>query len=293
VTLGETLAKLAEPLAVGDHPGDPRPFWDRLDAVVGRDRWCDDYHSVGAFVACRLRVEFGDKQSIVRVGCAETPDQAFERAALKLGIGRDGAAAAEPPETKFADTAPAAAPHLPSREDGRGRPTSGKGLFRWAKRIEEDHHVGMVKYLNEWAKLQGEGAKAWPFKMVEWNAGQVEQGVREALRKLASQGITIADPPSSGQVDMTGPVGIREGDPLGDLKRFIRAAGWQFARQRLGLPSSSPLRPQETLAEINRVSAEIKGDSIVGLTDLTNRLLLENILDHFNAETEALAAAKG
>jgi hypothetical protein len=61
------------------------------------------------------------------------------------------------------------------------RPRSGKALFAWTKKQEERHEVGLLKYLNNWAKLQ-----EFPGRMVDWDAEQVSLAYREAVRKLQS-----------------------------------------------------------------------------------------------------------
>jgi hypothetical protein len=65
----------------------------------------------------------------------------------------------------------------------RGAPRTGKALFAWTKDMEEKYEVGLLKYLNNWAKLQ-----EFPGRMVEWDAEQVALAYREATRKLASIG---------------------------------------------------------------------------------------------------------
>ena len=39
--------------------------------------------------------------------------------------------------------------------------------------------MGLLKYLNQWAKLQD-----FPGRMVDWNADQVTLGYHEAIRKI-------------------------------------------------------------------------------------------------------------
>jgi hypothetical protein len=66
------------------------------------------------------------------------------------------------------------------KEGGEGRPPqSGKALFAWCKSAEEQHHVGMLKYLNGFGKLQ-----EFPARMVDWNREQVGLAYAEGLRKL-------------------------------------------------------------------------------------------------------------
>ena len=49
------------------------------------------------------------------------------------------------------------------------------------KEQEQRHEVGLLKYLNGWAKLQ-----EFPGRMVDWDADQVSQAYSEAVRKLQS-----------------------------------------------------------------------------------------------------------
>ena len=62
-----------------------------------------------------------------------------------------------------------------------GPPRSGKALFAWTKEQEQKYDVGLLKYLNEWAKLQG-----FPGRMVDWASDQVAVAYAEAEKKLAS-----------------------------------------------------------------------------------------------------------
>lgn len=60
-------------------------------------------------------------------------------------------------------------------------PQSGKALFAWTKEVEQKHEVGMLKYLNQWAKLQD-----FPGRMIDWDADQVKRAYDEGCRKLQS-----------------------------------------------------------------------------------------------------------
>lgn len=63
---------------------------------------------------------------------------------------------------------------------GQGSPPrSGKALYAWTREQEQRHEVGLLKYLNGWAKLQ-----EFPGRMVEWDAEQVSLAYAEACRKL-------------------------------------------------------------------------------------------------------------
>jgi hypothetical protein len=64
-----------------------------------------------------------------------------------------------------------------------GPPRTGKGLFAWVKDAEAKYEVGLLKFLNGWAKLQD-----FPGRMVDWDESQVQQAYAEAQRKLAQVG---------------------------------------------------------------------------------------------------------
>ena len=60
--------------------------------------------------------------------------------------------------------------------DVRGR--AGEGFIS-PKEQEQRYEVGLLKYLNSWAKLQ-----EFPSRMVDWDAEQVSLAYGEACRKL-------------------------------------------------------------------------------------------------------------
>jgi Rad52/22 family double-strand break repair protein len=60
-------------------------------------------------------------------------------------------------------------------------PTTGKQLFGWSKDQEQRCGLGLLKYLNGWAKLQD-----FPGRMIDWNADQASLAYEEACRKLQS-----------------------------------------------------------------------------------------------------------
>lgn len=69
-----------------------------------------------------------------------------------------------------------------TRNDENGNvPRTGRALFAWTKDQEQRHDVGLLKYLNSWAKLQ-----EYPARMVDWNAEQVSLAHAEAMRKLST-----------------------------------------------------------------------------------------------------------
>ncbi|HXS24458.1 MAG TPA: Rad52/Rad22 family DNA repair protein [Gemmatimonadales bacterium] len=75
----------------------------------------------------------------------------------------------------------ASEPPAASNGKGDGVPRSGKALFGWVKDAEQRHQVGLLKYLNSWAKLQ-----EFPGRMIDWDADQVSLAYAEATRKLAA-----------------------------------------------------------------------------------------------------------
>lgn len=83
---------------------------------------------------------------------------------------------------------PARRDHPPRQGNGQDRPQgnvsraaprSGKALFAWSKDMEQKYEVGLIKYINGWAKLQD-----FPGRMVEWDGDQVALAHKEAVRKL-------------------------------------------------------------------------------------------------------------
>jgi len=193
-----------------------RTAMNRLDSVLGPENWWDEYVPGENSVLCRLTVRLPDGSILTKSdagGYAGMPDSgdddksgfsdSFKRAAVKFGVGRylyrDGVpafvrerepaiAAAAPVEVPAPAPAPTHAPEpqpVPTRSsssNGNGSaPRSGRALFAWTKEQEQRHEVGLLKYLNGWAKLQ-----EYPGRMVDWDADQVSQAYAEAVRKLQS-----------------------------------------------------------------------------------------------------------
>jgi hypothetical protein len=194
-----------------------RTAMNRLDNVLGPENWWDEYVPSENSVLCRLTIRLPDGTTLTKcdaggyAGMADSGDDdksgysdSFKRAAVKFGVARylyrDGvpgfvqertkapeaptAAEAAPPAT------PAAPPAAPANSQGQrsapaagngnnNPPRTGKALFAWTKEQEQRYEVGLLKYLNGWAKLQ-----EFPARMVEWDADQVSQGYSEACRKL-------------------------------------------------------------------------------------------------------------
>ena len=188
-----------------------RTAMNRLDDVLGPENWSDEYVPLANSVICKLTVRLPDGSVVTKSdagGYAGMSDQgdddksgfsdAFKRAAAKFGVARylyrdgvpqfareanEAAPVASPPAPAVRDEPVTA---RPSRSQGNGNgnggiPRSGKALFAWTKDQEQRHEVGLLKYLNSWAKLQ-----EFPNRMVDWDAEQVALGYAEACRKLQS-----------------------------------------------------------------------------------------------------------
>lgn len=185
-----------------------RTAMNRLDSVLGPENWWDEYVPGEHSVLCRLTVRLPDGSTLTKAdagGYAGMPDSgdddksgfsdAFKRAAVKFGVGRylyrDGTPDfAHPGSVKVQDATPKA--NEPVRPSAQAElrtpeasepkaPRSGRALFAWTKEQEQRHEVGLLKYLNSWAKLQD-----FPGRMVDWDADQVNQAYAEAVRKLQS-----------------------------------------------------------------------------------------------------------
>jgi len=188
-----------------------RTAMNRLDSVLGPENWWDEYVPGENSVLCRLTVRLPDGQTLTKAdagGYAGMPDSgdddksgysdAFKRAAVKFGVGRylyrdgvpafvnqagvgtqdSGVKTNEPSPVEPRPT-PSAAPR-PEPSESKA-PRSGRALFAWTKDQEQRHQVGLLKYLNSWAKLQD-----FPGRMVDWDADQVNQAYAEGVRKLQS-----------------------------------------------------------------------------------------------------------
>jgi len=189
-----------------------RTAMNRLDSVLGPENWWDDYVPLENSVVCKLSVRLPDGSVVTKsdaggyAGMDDSGDDdksgfsdSFKRAAAKFGVARylyrDGvpafvrerepaveALSAANGQAPSGESAPAP-PHAPaptSRSNGSGGPPrTGKAMFAWTKDQEQRHEVGLLKYLNSWAKLQD-----FPGRMVDWDADQVSLAYGEACRKI-------------------------------------------------------------------------------------------------------------
>lgn len=191
-----------------------RTAMNRLDDVLGPENWWDEYVPGQNSVMCRLTIRTPDGSTITKAdaggyaGMSDSGDDdksgfsdAFKRAAAKYGVARylyrDGVPSfvrEREAASAFAPTAPApvqaaepvqppsAPPERPRPASSRdSAPRSGRALFAWTKEQEQRHEVGLLKYLNSWAKLQD-----FPGRMVDFDAEQVSLAYAEACRKLQS-----------------------------------------------------------------------------------------------------------
>jgi hypothetical protein len=187
-----------------------RTAMNRLDSVLGPENWWDRYVPLENSVVCQLTIRLPDGATVTKAdagGYAGMADQgdddksgfsdAFKRAAAKFGVARylyrDGVPAfvreREPAVETALDALPLAeegtpgapASRLGSAGAGGGAPRSGKARFAWTKEQEQRHEVGLLKYLNGWAKLQ-----EFPSRMIDWDADQVASAYTEAIRKIRS-----------------------------------------------------------------------------------------------------------
>jgi hypothetical protein len=197
-----------------------RTAMNRLDSVLGPENWWDEYVPGENSVLCRLTVRLPDGSTLTKAdagGYAGMPDQgdddksgfsdAFKRAAVKFGVGRylyrDGvptfatnAAKDSGLGTQDSQASSVPAPvssrsesSVPSPQSSESKPPrSGRAMFAWTKEQEQRHEVGLLKYLNSWAKLQD-----FPGRMVDWDADQVNQAYAEAIRKLQSISVSHAE----------------------------------------------------------------------------------------------------
>ncbi len=183
-----------------------RTAMNRLDSVLGPENWWDEYLPSQHSVLCKLTLRLPDGSTITKcdaggyAGMADQGDDdksgfsdAFKRAAAKFGVARylyrDGVPAFVREREPNVDHAPTATDNAPAETEAprasNGRqtnvPRSGKAMFAWVKEQEQRHEVGLLKYLNNWAKLQ-----EFPGRMVDWDAEQVALAYTEAIRKLQS-----------------------------------------------------------------------------------------------------------
>lgn len=189
-----------------------RTAMNRLDSVLGPENWWDEYIPSQNSVLCKLTLRLPDGSTVTKAdagGYAGMADQgdddksgfsdSFKRACAKFGVGRylyrDGVPQFVREREPNVDAVPVTPP---SNGNGNGSdhpatqanaprsremnvPRTGKSLFAWTKDMEARHEVGLLKYLNGWAKLQ-----EFPNRMIDWDTEQVALAYQEAIRKIHS-----------------------------------------------------------------------------------------------------------
>ncbi len=172
---------------------------NRLDTVLGPENWWDEYVPGENSVLCRLTIRLPDGSLLTKsdaggyAGMADSGDDdksgysdSFKRAAVKFGIARylyrDGVPAFVQDSPVAVEESPRETSPVPRSGNSAGNPPrTGRSLFAWTKDQESRHQVGLLRYLNQWAKLQD-----FPGRMVDWDADQVNLAYHEAIRKLQS-----------------------------------------------------------------------------------------------------------
>ena len=130
-----------------------------------------------------LEQQISHLQNMARRFVDRDLDAQLERQPLHV-VPDDDHLSAEP---RPADQRPQRASHpssSPTHVNGKpfdGDPTSGAAFFRWLNGQQEGYDIDLVKYMNQWAKLND-----MPYSMKSWNADQVRLGVAEAKRKLST-----------------------------------------------------------------------------------------------------------
>ncbi|WP_422923099.1 Rad52/Rad22 family DNA repair protein [Singulisphaera sp. PoT] len=188
-----------------------RTVMNRLDEVLGPANWWDRYIPGENSVMCRLTIRLADGSTITKMdaggyaGMADSGDDdksgfsdAFKRAAVKFGVGRylynDGVPEfgpveeAKPQEPVVPVTRSTEEPYSEASHDDE-TPRTGKAFFAWVREQEQRYSVGLLKYINEWGKIQ-----EFPNRLIDWDSAQVRHAYGQCLRKLnALQGGNAAD----------------------------------------------------------------------------------------------------
>lgn len=200
-----------------------RTVMNRLDDVLGPASWWDDYVPLENSVICRLTIRLPDGTTLTKsdaggyAGMADSGDDdksgfsdAFKRAAVKFGIGRylyrdgvprfvhermrhpslsaDPAHHVHPAAAALSRSEPTPSSSRPAG-DVPAAPQSGKALFAWIKKQDEQHGFGLLKTVSDWAKRQD-----FPARMVQWNAEQVQKAFIEAQAAIQATQPTQAQP---------------------------------------------------------------------------------------------------
>lgn len=226
-----------------------RTAMNRLDEVLGPSNWWDDYVPHEHSVLCRLTIRLPDGTTLTKAdagGYAGMSDQgdddksgysdAFKRACVKFGVARylyqDGvpdfggdhqpapprqqaapSPRPAPPPNGAPPARPSQRPGPPPQQQQGGRddaPRSGRALFAWTKKQEEQHNVALLDWLNAYIKEMHGGKR-----MVDLDDRQVAEVHAEGVRRLDELNGT-AQAPAAGDEDIP----------------FDRASAWRHLLER-------------------------------------------------------------
>jgi hypothetical protein len=264
----------------------------------------------------------------------------LKRCAATLGVGRylyrDGVPAfvqGRQPATETAlehlpSNSEQSAPAAPNRErpqgsanggatqgggQGRGgQPRSGKAMFAWTKEQEQRHEVGLLKYLNGWAKLQ-----EFPPRMIDWDENQVKAGYAEAVRKIQSIGGGQRPPDDSSYdealANQQAPVGAADAgaektdpsaalavqldigvsDPFNVLKLRIKTGAYELAvANNGGRAFHEGDKAAAIINQVDSVAAVVAGRPVGSLRACRDQELLEKVAAEIQSNLEAIRAAR-
>jgi hypothetical protein len=180
---------------------------NRLDSVLGPESWSDHYEPFGEHgCRCVLTITLPDGSSVTKEGLGGSTEMhdssdtektgesdALKRAAVKLGIGRelyrDGVADfvaeyhGEPVRSAPARGGQQTGSPRQQTRSGDDTPRSGKALFAALKKLEEQHGVQAIAFVNGWAKSQ----PGFPARIVDFDADQAISAWLRVQDKLAAK----------------------------------------------------------------------------------------------------------
>lgn len=198
---------------------------NRLDAVVGPERWESEFYEVVGCLACRITITMPDGSRVAKCDGGgfkqmternragqDVPDEentdktgfsdAFKRAASAWGVGRylykdgvpdyrdEGEPAAAPVPARQRGEPPSRPVQPPAQHHGDGAGSGKGGPPRTGRALFA--WAGKMEEVHQVGLVKflvGWGKlQEFPGRMVDWDAEQVRLGHAEAVRKLASVG---------------------------------------------------------------------------------------------------------
>jgi hypothetical protein len=227
---------------------------------------------------------------------------AFKRACAKFGVSRylyrdgvpafagDGEAPPEPerherrpePQRETARTMPPPAGHPgdPGRNDPpRGQqqgspfgnlPRSGRALWPWAKEMGQKFEVDVIKYIQNWGKLQD-----FPERIVDFDESQTAAAVAEACRKIK-------------EIDPGAKAGA-EGE-LKELRGGLWNAVLAILSSRGYAHQGKPDKPEVTKV-LDELSSSAGGEVMAGIATCSDAGLLRKYIDAATNLLQTEAAA--